>query len=103
MGISILASIVGFLASVIAIGISFGVQKQKLIVLEERIKEDRENDRVKFKELFDSRNEMEKVLVKLTESVTNLIGAVTELRGQVQKDLNGLGEKLERALQQKNS
>lgn len=94
MEVGILAGVISFVASIIAIGISAGIQLGKIANLEARACEDRNSNKKKFAELYESRNKQEAELIEQGANVASICNRLEK----IESALDRLDDKIDRLL-----
>ena len=94
MEVGILAGVISFVASIIAVGISAGIQLGKIATLEARACEDRNSNKEKFAELYGSRNKQEAELIEQGANVASICNRLEK----IESALDRLDDKIDRLL-----
>ena len=87
MNIAELATIGGFVITIGGVLIMFGSLKNKLETTCERQKEDRDQNRDKFQELYTSRNTTNEAIVKLSTLVEQISKETAQINDKIDKAL----------------
>jgi uncharacterized phage infection (PIP) family protein YhgE len=95
MDTGVLGSIISLVVSIGVIGVTAGSLKTRVDALEKRAQEDRQDNIRKLTELYASRSDMDKLLVKVTSSLDNISVSFKDFKYEIVTDLNGLGKKIE--------
>lgn len=94
MEVGILAGAISLVTSLLAVGISTGVQLGKIAALEARACEDRNSNKEKFAELYGSRNKQEAELIEQGANVASICNRLEKIEGA----LDRLDDKIDRLL-----
>lgn len=99
MEVGILAGAVSFVASLIAVGLSAGVQLGKIAQLEARTCEDRTSNKEKFLELYNSRNNQEAEIIEQGANVT----FICKRLDTIEESIKGLDTKIDTLLRRRGT
>lgn len=94
MEVGILAGAVSLVVSLIAVGVTTGIQLGKIAVLEARACEDRNSNKEKFAELYGSRNKQEAELIEQGANVASICNRLEK----IESALDRLDDKIDRLL-----
>ena len=98
MEVGILAGVISFVASIIAIGISAGIQLGKIATLEARACEDRNSNKKKFAELYESRNDHNAELIEQSANIASICNQLQKIEAAV----STLDQKIDRLIERGN-
>jgi hypothetical protein len=119
VNINLIVTIGGFVVMLITLGIGYGqlngqVQKNaeeakqqeernktfatrgEMKIIMERAEEDRKHDNDRIRELYQSRNGLERDMEEIKTLVIEIKSQMGELKTEVRRDINGLGDKFDR-------
>jgi hypothetical protein len=124
--INLVVTIGGFVVMLVTLGVGYGqlkgevqknaeeaerqeernktfATKDELKMLTDRAGEDRKHDNDRIRELYQSRNDLERDMEEIKTLVIEIKSQMSDFKEDVRRDINGLGVKLERVREKREA